>query len=237
MNGKKMAVVTAGSRGIGRAVVLKLASEGFDILTCSRSREKLDALKSEVAEVAPSCRLQYVPADLSEKAGVASFLDLVTDHQGAIEVLVNNAGAFIPGKVSDEPEGALESMIDINLYSAYRVTRGILPRMIENKRGHIFNMCSVASIVPYMHGGSYCIAKFALLGFSKVLREEMKDQGIRVTAILPGAALSDSWAGVDLSPERFMPVEDVATCIFEAYSLSERTVVEELLIRPQLGDI
>ena len=88
-----------------------------------------------------------------------------------------------------------------------------------------------------MHGGSYCIAKFALLGFSKVLREEMKEHGIRVTSILPGAALSDSWKGVDLPTERFMPVEDIASCIFSTYSLSPRTVVEDIVLRPQLGDI
>lgn len=234
---QKTAVVTAGSRGIGRAVVLRLASEGFDVITCSRSREKLMALQKEVEVQSPSSQIDFIPVDLSTKKGVGKFLEFTLSRGRNIEILVNNAGGFIPGKISDEPAGALESMIDINLYSAYRVTRGLLPSMIKQKRGHIFNMCSVASILPYMQGGSYCIAKFALLGFSKVLREEMKEHGIRVTSILPGPALSDSWASVELPPERFMPVQDVAACIVDAYSLSARTVVEEILIRPQLGDI
>lgn len=237
MGKNKTAVVTAGSRGIGRAVVLKFAMEGFNVITCSRSSIKLEALRKDVLEVAPECNLHSIPADLSSRAGVKTFLDLINGLSVDIDALVNNAGAFIPGKVSDEPDGALESLIDINLYSAYRVTRGLLPQMIDRKSGHIFNMCSVASITPYMHGGSYCIAKYALLGFSKVLREEMKSHGIRVTSILPGAALSDSWKGVDLPAERFIPVEDVAACIFDAYSLSSRTVVEEIVLRPQLGDI
>lgn len=237
MERNKTAIVTAGSRGIGRAVVLKLASEGFDVITCSRSKAKLEALHDDVSREAPHTKLYSVPADLSEKKGVNSFLAFVHDLSLEIDVLVNNAGGFIPGKVSNEPEGALESMIDINLYSAYRVTRGVLPGMIKRNAGHVFNMCSVASITPYMHGGSYCIAKFALLGFSKVLREEMKEHGVRVTSILPGAALSDSWKGVDLPAERFMPVEDIASCIYHTYSLSSRTVVEDIVLRPQLGDI
>lgn len=237
MTKRKTAVVTAGSRGIGRAVVLRLASEGLDVITCSRSAEKLQALTDEHGELATGTDLMTIPADLSQRSGVDAFLDFAKEQDREIDLLVNNAGGFIPGKVSDEPDDALESMIELNLYSAYRITRGLLPDMIRKKQGHIINMCSVASIIPYLYGGSYCIAKFALLGFSKVLREEMKEHDIRVTSILPGPALSDSWEGVDLPPERFMPVEDVAACVMDAFSLSPRTVVEEILIRPQLGDI
>jgi short-subunit dehydrogenase len=98
-------------------------------------------------------------------------------------------------------------------------------------------MCSIASIKAYPNGGSYAISKFALLGFSKCLREELKSFNIRVTAIMPGATLTASWEGVDLPEERFMRVEDVADTIYGAYSLSGRSVVEEIIIRPQLGDL
>lgn len=233
----KMAVVTAGSRGIGRAIVLRLAREGLDLVTCSRDRSKLQSLQADFEALGSQGKLHYIPADLSGQAGVEVFLEFVKSLEGDIDILVNNAGGFVPAKISEEPPGTLESMIELNLYSAYRVTRGLLPHMIARKKGHIFNMCSVASIIPYTQGGSYSIAKFALLGFSKVLREEMKEHQIRVTSILPGPALSDSWQGVDIPPERFMPVEDVAACVADAYQLSSRTVVEEILIRPQLGDI
>jgi short-subunit dehydrogenase len=98
-------------------------------------------------------------------------------------------------------------------------------------------MCSIASIKAYPNGGSYAISKFALLGFSKVLREELKEFNIRVTAVLPGATRTASWDGVDLPEDRFMRAEDVAETVFSAYSISERSVVEEIIIRPQLGDI
>ena len=98
-------------------------------------------------------------------------------------------------------------------------------------------MCSISSIRAYPNGGSYAISKFALLGFSKVLREELKAFNIRVTAILPGATKTASWDGVNLPEDRFMAVEDVADTVYAAYALSGRSVVEEVLIRPQLGDI
>jgi short-subunit dehydrogenase len=128
-------------------------------------------------------------------------------------------------------------MMDTNLFSAYHLTRSLIEGMKNRKSGHIFNVCSTASIVAYPNGGSYCIAKFALLGMSKVLREEMKPHGIRVTSLLPGATFTASWEGVDLPEERFMPPQDVAEMVWAAYSLSPRSVVEEILLRPMLGDL
>jgi len=112
-----------------------------------------------------------------------------------------------------------------------------LPQMIHNRSGHIFNICSIASIMAYANGGSYSISKFAMLGFNKVLREEMKPHGIRVTAVLPGATLTPSWDGADLPASRLMKPEDVADAVMGAYLLSKNSVVEEILIRPQEGDI
>jgi hypothetical protein len=161
----------------------------------------------------------------------------VLDLNRPVDVLVNNAGKFIPGTTMEEAEGNLESMIETNVYSAYHVTRGLVAHMKAKAAGHIFNLCSIASIKAYPNGGSYAISKFALLGFSKVLREELKECGIRVTAVLPGATRTASWDGVDLPDTRFIKPEDVAEIIFNAYSISDRSVVEEVIIRPQLGDI
>jgi len=131
----------------------------------------------------------------------------------------------------------LETMMQTNLYSAYHLTRAILPLMLPFRKGHIFNMCSVASVLAYPNGGAYSISKFALLGFSKVLREEMKDKGIKVTSILPGATWSNSWAGVDIPESRLMQAEDIAKTVLGAYHLSDSAVVEEIILRPQLGDL
>lgn len=232
----KFLVVTGGSKGIGRAILEKFAAAGFDVCTCSRTRADLDKLSGEIASKY-GVKVHYFVADMSDKQQVKAFTEFVTSLGKPVDVLVNNSGYFLPGQIIDEPEGTLESMINNNVYSAYYTTRGILPAMKRAKNGHVFNMCSIASIKAYPNGGSYSISKFALLGFSKVLREELKEFGVRVTAVLPGATLTASWAGTTHPDERFMSPEDVAEAVWSAYSLSPRSVIEELLIRPQLGDI
>jgi short-subunit dehydrogenase len=234
---RKLIVVTGGSKGIGRAVVEKFMSEGFDAVTCSRHLDELKNLKVELENTYSGSTLYIRESDMSVKADAQSFADYVLTLKRPPDVLINNAGYFVPGEIATEPEGNLESMINANLYSAYHLTRSLLPKMKEVKAGQIFNMCSIASIKAYPNGGSYAISKFALLGFSKCLREEVKHLNIRVTAVMPGATKTRSWEGVDLPDDRFISVEDIANSIFSAYSLSSGSVVEEIIIRPQLGDI
>jgi short-subunit dehydrogenase len=176
-------------------------------------------------------------ADLSDKKQAASFAAWILNQENKIDILINNAGYFLPGQIQNEEDGVLESQIQANLYSAYHLTKAILPGMQKSNSGHIFTICSTASITAYTAGGSYCISKFALLGFTKVLREELKTQGIKVTAVLPGATLTPAWDGVNLPDSKFIPAEDVANTIFSASIMSASTVIEEILIRPQLGDI
>ena len=233
----KLIVVTGGTKGIGRAIIEKFSSQGFDIVTCSRNQRELDELKSTLQKSANNAEAFVHRADLSDITQVKVFCDFVKKLNRPIHVLVNNAGYFIPGEIVNEPDDTLEQMINANLYSAYHTTRGLAPLMISKKSGHIFNMCSIASIKAYPNGGSYAISKFALLGFSKCLREELKGHGIRVTAVIPGATKTASWEGSGLPDDRFMTVEDVADAVHSAYMLSGRSVVEELIIRPQLGDI
>ncbi|WP_162052350.1 SDR family oxidoreductase [Pontibacter pamirensis] len=230
-------LVTGGTKGIGRAVIEQFAKEGFHIITCSRNEKDLQKLKLEIEQNYTFSKVLFKEADLSDSKSLRSFLDFVKKLNVEVDVLVNNSGLFIPGKITEEDDEALPFMIQTNLYSAYYMTKGIVPDMIKRRSGHIFNLCSTASITPYINGGSYCISKFAMYGMSQVLREELKEHNVRVTAILPGATLTASWEGVDLPPERFIKPEDVAMAMFNAYTLSENSVVEELLIRPQLGDL
>ena len=230
-------LVTGGTKGIGRAVIEQFAKEGFHIITCSRNEKDLQKLKLDIEQQYTFSKVFYKEADLSDTKSLRSFLDHVKGLHVKVDVLVNNSGLFIPGKITEEDDEALPFMIQTNLYSAYYMTKGLVKDMIKRRCGHIFNICSTASITPYINGGSYCISKFAMYGMTKVLREELKEHNVRVTAILPGATLTASWEGVDLPPERFIKAEDVAMAMFNAYTLSENSVVEELLIRPQLGDL
>jgi short-subunit dehydrogenase len=232
----RLMVVTGGTKGIGRAIAERFAAAGFDVATCARHEADL-ALFQTTIQHTYSVKAHVFQADMSKVKEIQAFTSFIRQLTHPVDVLVNNAGYFVPGSVMEEPEGTLESMIQSNLYSAYYTTRGLAAGMKQKKQGHIFNMCSIASIKAYPNGGSYAISKFALLGFSKVLREELQNDGIRVTAVLPGATKTASWEGTDLPDSRFMKPEDVAEIIFGAWSLSPRSVVEEILIRPQLGDI
>jgi NADP-dependent 3-hydroxy acid dehydrogenase YdfG len=109
--------------------------------------------------------------------------------------------------------------------------------MKERRSGHIFNMCSIASLDAYDNGGAYSISKFALYGFSKNLRKEMMPHGVRVTSILPGAVMTDSWEGFDNSKKRIMEARDIARMVYAASRLSPNACPEEILIRPQEGDL
>ena len=230
-------IVTGGTKGIGKASIEKFMANGFDIITCSRNEEDLKNLTLEMNAKFPSNNLFYFPADLSLRTDVNGFLNFIRSKNYPTEVLINNTGVFMPGQIHNEEDGVLEKTIETNLYCAYHLTRGLLQQMITAKKGHIFTICSTASIIAYPNGGSYCISKFALLGMTKVLREELKKYQIKVTAVLPGATYTDSWKGTDLPEERFMSSEDIAETIWSAYKLSPRAVVEEILIRPQLGDL
>jgi short-subunit dehydrogenase len=230
-------VVTGASRGIGKEIVLKFAKAGFNVAFCSRNIYKLEKLAAEVKLANPSIQTFYESCDMSSKAEIKIFAQHALEKMGYFDIVVNNAGVFLPGEISESNEGDLEKMMDTNLYSAFYFTRALLPSLIKHSRGHIFNMCSVASLMAYPNGSLYSISKFALLGFSKSLRAELKSHNIKVTSVLPGATYTDSWEGIDLPETRFMKASDIAESVYEISQLSDSTVVEEIILRPQLGDI
>ncbi|HET9430894.1 MAG TPA: SDR family oxidoreductase [Chitinophagaceae bacterium] len=234
-------VITGASRGIGKAVAEIFAANGHNLYLSSRSDVALFKTTEELSKKYPSVVIKAKPFDLSIKERAQQFGSWCL-QQAVPDILVNNAGLFEPGSVFNEPDGVLESQIATNLYSAYHVTRRVVPKMIESTQldglpRHVFNMCSIASLDAYPNGGAYSISKFALYGFSKNLRNELKEFGIKVTAVLPGAVMTDSWEGFDNSTNRIMETTDVAKMIYAASQLSLQACVEDIIIRPQLGDL
>lgn len=233
-------IITGASRGIGRAIAEAYAAEGATLFLCSRQEGLLLEAVSDIRKKFPAVTVHAQAANLADRQATIAFGNWCLSL-GVPDILVNNAGSFVPGNVYDEAEGNLEQMMSTNLYSAYHLTRTILPAMMNKKnnatRGHIFNICSVAALDAYPNGGAYSISKFALSGFSKNLRKEMMPHGIRVTVVYPGAVMTDSWGGFDNSNGRIMEASDIARMIIAAGKLSPQAVVEDIVMRPQLGDL
>lgn len=228
-------LISGGTKGIGRALIEKFAAEGASVAFCARTQADVQALADDLKSRFPAQQFIGAQADMSQKDQTIAFGDMVAKAWGKLDVLVNNAGVFLPCQlVESEQQSDFVRMMETNLYSAYYLTQRILPTLAGQRKAHIFNMCSIASFMPY---SGYSVSKFALLGYSKVLREELKTKNIRVTAVMPGAVLTASWDGVKLPASRFMTAADIADAVWSCYALSEHTVVEELVLRPQLGDI
>lgn len=230
---KSVAIISGGSRGIGFAVAQQLILDGFFVHIIGSN---LENLKHAVAQLGAD-NAQSSLCDMSSPTEVISLSQNLSSLYPQLQILVNNVGTFLPGAMMDEPSGQWEKEWELNVSSAYHLTRGLWSNLKATSRSHVFNMCSIASIVSYSAGGTYAVTKHALLGFSKSLREEGRPYGIRVTSLLPGATLTDSWAGVDLPKERFMSAESVAKVISVAYQINEDTQMEEVLLRPIQGDI
>lgn len=231
------AIITGATKGIGFAIAQKFVEKGFNVAICSRNEDDLAKAKDNLLKINDKISVLTFKADVSIKSEVIEFAQFCLNTFEKVDILVNNAGVFFPGMIMEEEEGALEKMVETNLYSAYHMSRQIVPKMQKNKSGYVINMASIASFMAYPNGGSYSISKFALKGFSQVLREELKEDGIKVTTVMPGATWSNSWAGVDLPESRLMQANDIAEAVWSIFEMSPAAVLEELIIRPQLGDL
>lgn len=230
-------VITGASKGIGLALAEAFAQQGADLYLCARQELPLYRAVESLQMKFPAVTVRALPTDMANPEQVEQFAHWILERCPAPDVLVNNAGFFSPGSLADEPAGQLELMLASNLLSAYHLTRALLPAMKKAAAGHIVNIGSVASLKAYPAGGSYSVAKYALKGFTDNLREELKQLGIRVTGVYPGAVFTDSWAGFDNSEKRIMEAVDVARMVVAACQLQPTAVVEDIVLRPQLGDL
>jgi short-subunit dehydrogenase len=230
MKQNKTVAITGGTKGIGRAMVEKFAQNGFNIITCARNRRDLKELKTAIeAQFGVEC--QVFVANLAIKEQVLAFASLIQENEQDLAALIHNAGVYVPDLIAKTEDGLVEKLMETNLYSAFYLTNQLIEK-IKKSECHVFTMCSVASLASYPNSASYTISKFALLGFSKALREEMKPFGVKVTAVIPGAVQTPSWGDIVLPENQIMPAEDIAEAVFMAFSLSKSTVIEELLIKP-----
>lgn len=224
------AIITGATRGIGRAIAIKLAEAGYDLGICARSSDELAVFSEELSGT--GVKIFCSTADCSDKTQVYRFCAEAEAEFGTIDVLVNNAGLFLPGTLLDEEDDRFEYQQLLNLNAAYYFSKYFGKMMRKAGRGHIFNICSVASKEIIQNAGSYGVTKSGLLSLNHVLRQELSGYNVKVTAILPGSTLTGSWEGTTIPAERFIRPEDIASTLYTILNLSSGVNVEEIILKP-----
>lgn len=233
----KNALVTAATKGIGRAVAIALAKEGINLAICARKEKDLADFKAELSTINPNIKIFTAATDVSVKAEVLKFAAAAEQQLGAISIIVNNAGIYEPNAILNDADDTFEKGINTNLQPAYLLYRYFGKSMIAAGDGHIFNICSVAALNPIAEAGVYSVTKFALLGLTKVMRLEMQSHGVKVTAVIPGSTLTSSWDGVKVEKDSMVLPEDIASAIINIYKMSPGANVDEIIIKPAGGQI
>lgn len=230
-------VITGASQGIGAAIARAFAKRGPCFLALlARNASRLGEVAAECREH-PGVRAEVFPCDVCEPDQVRAAAAAVEKVAGAAEVLVNNAGQFRGAPFLEYSLEEFDRQLAVNLRGVFVISQAFLPAMVKRQRGDVINICSVASLQAHPGGAGYSASKAGLLGLTRVMREELKECGIRVTAVMPGATFTPSWDGSGFSEERMMPAEDVARSVVEITGLSRGTVVEEIVLRPLAGDL
>jgi NAD(P)-dependent dehydrogenase (short-subunit alcohol dehydrogenase family) len=229
-------LITGAGRGLGLALARAFAGSGAAVVLAARNAGAVAVAASEIVHAGG--RAVAVPCDVRNAAQVAAMVDAAVRECGGIDILVNNAGTFQISAIAETDEAAWDLMLDTNLKGAYLVTRAALPHVVA-RRGHVINMVSVAGRAAYRFNGAYCASKWGLLGFTNVLREEMRSAGVRVTAVLPGATDTSIWDGVPGNWDRskMMRPETVARCVVDFCSLPPEASPDELVLSPSAGKL
>jgi len=233
----KNALITAATKGIGRAISIALAKEGINLAICARNEKDLADFKAELLAINPKIKVLAVATDVSVKAGILDFAGKAEQELGFISIIVNNAGIYEYSSILDDNDDTFQKGVNTNLAPAYELYRYFGKTMIAAREGHIFNICSVAALTPIAEAGTYSVTKFALLGLTKVMRLEMQPHNVKVTAVIPGSTLTDSWKDVKVEKDTMVLPHDIASAIINILKMSPGANVDEIVIKPAGGQI
>ncbi len=234
-------LITGASQGIGAAIAKIFAKEipGVRLALVARNIGKLSAVARACAKLLAGrgAAVEVFACDVADEASVTALAAAVEKRFGVVDVLINNAGKFEGAPFGEMSVAQFDGLVAANLRSVFLMSRAFVPAMAKRGRGDVFNMSSIAGLDAYPGGAGYCAAKFGVTGLSKVMRAELKAKGVRVCCVYPGATWSPSWEGSGVAAERIMPATDIARAFLDVYRLGRNTVVEEIVLRPQLGDL
>ncbi len=226
----KIAIVTGGTRGIGRAIAERLLREGAAVAVCSRSRQNVQALV-KAFEPGAGGRLLAEAADVSQLAEVQRFFASVDARFGAVDFLINNAGIGIFKSVADLTPEEWRRTIDLNLSGVYYCSHEALPRMQKRGGGYIVNISSLAGKNAFAGGAAYNASKFGLNGFSEAMMLDHRYQDVRVSYIMPGSVDTDFAPRTGAAAWKIQP-EDIAEIVAMLLHMPARTLISRVEVRP-----
>ncbi len=228
--GGRVALVTGGSRGIGRAIALKLAEIGAAVAICGRDMKKLETTAEELRGLTDDVFAQA--ADVTMAGDVSKLVSAAEAKLGAISILVNNAGIGLFGPAHEKTEADWDRVLSTNLKSVFLVSRAVVPSMMRQGRGDIINISSLAGRNTFAGGGLYCASKWGVQGLTGCMAEDLREHGIRVSVICPGSVATEfSGRGAKDSGRALKP-EDVAHAVAAVVTQGEGSFLSEMHVRP-----
>jgi 3-oxoacyl-[acyl-carrier protein] reductase len=225
-----VALVTGGSRGIGRAIALRLAKLGASLAICGRDAQALAATEAELKKSGSPVYSRI--ADVSRSADVAALVDGAQAALGSISILVNNAGIGLFGPAHEKTEADWDCVLNTNLKGVFLVSRAVAPAMIQRGAGDIINISSLAGRNAFAGGAIYCASKWGLQGFSACMAEDLREHGIRVSVICPGSVATEFSTRGSKDPSKVLSPEDIAHAVEMIVTQSTQSFLSEIHLRP-----
>ncbi len=223
----KNAIITGGSRGIGKAIAMALAKEGVNIIITGRNESSLQATQKEISEL--GVNVLYAVMDVSKRKEVDAAIAGILEKSGPVDILINNAGIGAFGGFLELAPEQWEEIIQVNLLGVYYITRAILPGMIERKTGDIINISSTAGQRGAAVTSAYSASKFGLLGLTESLMLEVRKHNIRVSALTPSTVATDMAIDLKLTdgnPDKVLQAEDLAELVVAQLKLNRRALLK-----------
>jgi 3-oxoacyl-[acyl-carrier protein] reductase len=225
-----VALVTGGSRGIGRAIALRLADLGAGVAICGRDRNALQASVTELRKRTAGVFSRV--ADVTRSSDINSLVEETEAALGSISILVNNAGIGVFGPALEKSEVDWDKVLDTNLKSVFLVSRAVAPGMIRRGGGDIINISSLAGRSVFAGGGLYCASKWGLQGLAGCMAEELREHGIRVSIVCPGSVATEFSGRGPKDPAKALTPDDVAHAVAMIVTQGPQSFLSEVQLRP-----
>jgi 3-oxoacyl-[acyl-carrier protein] reductase len=225
-----VALVTGGSRGIGRAIALRLATLGASVAICGRDSKALQNTATELQK--STARAYSQVADVTRSAEVSDLVAKTEAALGPISILVNNAGIGLFGPAHEKSEADWDRVLNTNLKTVFLVSRGVAPSMIRRGSGDIINISSLAGRNAFAGGGLYCASKWGIQGLSACMAEDLRDHGIRVSVICPGSVATEFSGRGPKDASKVLTAEDVAHAVAMVVTQGPQSFLSEIQLRP-----